>query len=62
MTQTQPPADFRKSTYSSGDNDCVEVAPGVDEAWVQDTKDRDGGTLKFGRTAFDAFQRMVSAA
>ncbi|MFG1921087.1 DUF397 domain-containing protein [Cryptosporangium sp. NPDC048952] len=35
---------FRKSSYSTQDN-CVEVALGVEVVRVRDTKDRDGGTL-----------------
>ena len=50
-------AQWRKSTRSgSSEATCVEVAdnlPGV--VLVRDTKDRDGGTLTFGPTAWQAF-------
>ncbi|MEH0931947.1 DUF397 domain-containing protein [Micromonospora sp. CPCC 205558] len=50
-------ARWRKSTKSgTNGGNCVEVAdnlPGV--VLVRDTKDRDGGTLTFGRAAWRAF-------
>ncbi|MBQ0902245.1 DUF397 domain-containing protein [Micromonospora sp. U21] len=54
-------ARWRKSTKSgSNGGDCVEVAdnlPGV--VLVRDTKNRDGGTLAFGSTAWRAFVTHV---
>ncbi|MFI6256209.1 DUF397 domain-containing protein [Micromonospora zamorensis] len=50
-------ARWRKSTKSgTNGGNCVEVAdnlPGV--VLVRDTKDRDGGTLTFGPTAWRVF-------
>ncbi|MCO1596897.1 DUF397 domain-containing protein [Micromonospora sp. RHAY321] len=55
-------ARWRKSTKSgSNGGDCVEVAdnlPGV--VLVRDTKNRDGGTLAFGPTAWQAFIAHVA--
>lgn len=50
-------ARWHKSTYSGANGgSCVEVAnnlPGV--VFVRDTKDRDGGSLRFNPQAWQAF-------
>lgn len=50
-------ARWHKSTYSGANGgSCVEVAnnlPGV--VFVRDTKDRDGGSLRFSPLAWQAF-------
>ncbi|PWR04923.1 DUF397 domain-containing protein [Micromonospora acroterricola] len=55
-------ARWRKSTKSGGNGgDCVEVAdnlPGV--ILIRDTKNRDGGTLVFGPTAWRAFVTQLA--
>jgi len=50
---------FRKSSFSSSGG-CVEVAMYVDGAvQVRDTKNRQGGTLTFNATEWDAFLKGV---
>ncbi|MEU7689905.1 DUF397 domain-containing protein [Microbispora hainanensis] len=49
-------AEFRKSSYSGGGNNCVEVAtnlPGV--VAVRDSKDRTGPVLAFTPSEWSAF-------
>ncbi|MEU8010513.1 DUF397 domain-containing protein [Micromonospora parva] len=57
-------AEWRTSTRSSSNGgDCVEVAdnlPGV--VLVRDTKDRDGGTLRFAPHTWQGFVDMVKTA
>ena len=50
---------WRKSSYSGVQGDCVEVAPGHELVGVRDTKDRDGGTLVFSRRQWDAFVQKL---
>lgn len=48
---------WHKSTRSNSGNECVEVGRTADGGMVgvRDTKDRDGGTVVVGRTAWVAF-------
>jgi hypothetical protein len=46
---------WRKSSFSSSNPDCVELAITPDETRVRDTKQRAGGTLRFPSAAFAAF-------
>ncbi|MFY1687805.1 DUF397 domain-containing protein [Plantactinospora sp. WMMB782] len=47
---------WRKSTRSSNQGACVEVAVDRDlRVWVRDSKDRDGGTLAFRAGAWRGF-------
>lgn len=53
---------WRKSSYSGSEgNACVELAVGVSDTAVRDTKNRDGGTLRFDRSAFAAFLTAAKA-
>ncbi|MCU1683536.1 MAG: hypothetical protein JWQ81_4275 [Amycolatopsis sp.] len=46
---------WRKSSYSNSQSACVELAVGHDGGGVRDTKNREGGALRFDRAAFGAF-------
>jgi hypothetical protein len=46
---------WRKSSYSGGGNNCVEVATGAATVAVRDSKDPDGGQLAFSAEAWTAF-------
>ncbi|MEV4121290.1 DUF397 domain-containing protein [Micromonospora sp. NPDC049645] len=48
-------ADWRTSTRSSGNGNCVEVATVDGQVAVRDSKDRSGPVLAFGATAWHAF-------
>lgn len=50
-------AAWRKSSRSSDNSYCVEVAVTAELVGVRDTKDRDGGTLIFERERWAAFVR-----
>jgi hypothetical protein len=51
---------WRKASYSAGQGNCVEVAVLPDGGClVRDTKDRDGGTLRFTATVWHQFTEAV---
>ncbi|WP_083886707.1 DUF397 domain-containing protein [Actinoalloteichus spitiensis] len=50
---------WRKSSYSGGSENCVDVGITTDLAAVRDTKNRDGGTLVVDRDTFAAFLAAV---
>ena len=49
------PAAWRKSSYSGGGNNCVEVAHLPGAAAVRDSKDPEGGHLVFSAEAWETF-------
>ncbi|THA31109.1 DUF397 domain-containing protein [Streptomyces sp. A1277] len=52
---------FQKSSYSSGNGECVEVARNVPGAIaVRDSKRATGGVLVVAPASWDAFQRELS--
>jgi len=52
-------ARWRKSSYSSGNGQCVEVADLHEAVAVRDSKDLAGPRLIFARQAWDAFVESV---
>ncbi|MGP4092984.1 DUF397 domain-containing protein [Nonomuraea sp. KM90] len=46
---------FRKSTFSYGNSNCVEVAPTDQGVAVRDSKHQDGPVLQFTGPEWDAF-------
>ena len=50
---------WRKSSYSGGDNNCVEVGTADAEVTVRNTKDRPGGALQFSARAWLAFTEGI---
>lgn len=46
---------WRKSSYSGGNNQCVELGSTAGVMLVRDTKDRDSGTLTFDPADWSAF-------
>jgi hypothetical protein len=52
-----PRFNFRKSSYSTPQEDCVEVATNVPgTVAVRDSKDPDGPILRFGAAEWSAFR------
>jgi hypothetical protein len=59
MTNTGS-AGWRKSSWNTFNGNCVEVAwPAPRVVLVRDTKNRDGGTLRFAGGAWQAFTEAV---
>jgi hypothetical protein len=46
---------WRKSSRSGAGNDCVEIALAARQARVRDSKNPDGGTLRFGTIGWVSF-------
>ncbi|MFB7908648.1 DUF397 domain-containing protein [Kitasatospora sp. NPDC056076] len=52
---------FRKSSYSGGNDNCVEFAFLPESVAVRDSKDPSGPALAFDRAAHEAFLKAISA-
>ncbi|MFF3762504.1 DUF397 domain-containing protein [Streptomyces sp. NPDC001922] len=62
LSPPKKPSNWRKSSYSGGQGDCVEIAASVSSvAHVRDSKDREGPVLTFSGDAWRAFIADVSA-
>jgi hypothetical protein len=59
-TQDLSGARWRSSSYSGGNNECLELAPGIPAlAPVRDSKTPTGPVIPFGRIAWSAFVAQV---
>jgi hypothetical protein len=61
MSTTTIPALWRKSGYSNGEANCVEVGQGGPDIAVRDTKDPHGPALAFSQPGWRQFTRRVKA-
>jgi hypothetical protein len=52
-------SDWRVSTYTGGQGNCVEVGRSATTVAVRDTKDREGPVLYFGPAAWRAFTQRL---
>ena len=52
-------SEWRKSTYSSSNSNCVEVRASADGVDVRDSKDREGPKLGFTPDEWRAFVRGI---
>lgn len=50
---------WRKSSYSGGGNNCVEVASDAATVAIRDSKNPEGGQLVFGASAWTAFTTAI---
>lgn len=55
-------ASWRKSSYSSGEANCVEVAGHRATVGVRDSKDPNGPALAFAPAGWRAFTRRIKGA
>ena len=51
--------DWRKSSRSNGQGQCIETASGAGTVAVRDTTNRDSGTLTFSAAAWERFTASV---
>jgi hypothetical protein len=59
-TPISPSTQWRKSTRSSGNGNCVEFADLGDAVAVRDTKDRGGPVLRFSPASWRAFIAQIA--
>ncbi|HEY2575751.1 MAG TPA: DUF397 domain-containing protein [Streptosporangiaceae bacterium] len=56
------PAAWRKSSYSTGTGNCVEIAPAADSVVIRHSKHPGTGTISFSSAAWAAFVREAPKA
>jgi hypothetical protein len=61
MTDPLTNLDWRKSSYSNGQANCVEVADAGQDIAVRDSKEPDGPVLVFGAGEWRAFVSGLTA-
>lgn len=54
--------EWRKSSYSALQTDCVEVAPSPNGTGIRDSKNINGDELHVPRAAWRAFVRKIAAS
>ncbi|WP_030107257.1 DUF397 domain-containing protein [Actinoalloteichus caeruleus] len=54
-----PTARWRKSSHSTNNGNCVEIATGTRWAAIRDSKNPDGGALLLGPTQYRNFLRSL---
>ncbi|MEU5259042.1 DUF397 domain-containing protein [Amycolatopsis sp. NPDC021455] len=57
--KNQQPQNWRKSTYSQAQTDCVEVADDAATALIRDSKAPNDGVIGMRREAFNAFKARI---
>ncbi|MET9794562.1 DUF397 domain-containing protein [Nocardiopsis alba] len=62
MPETTHPLNFRKSSYSGGNGNCVEVGDFPGESRVRDTQNRGDGHLAFPTSEWSAFLSTTTNA
>jgi hypothetical protein len=62
MTVPQAPDGWRKSKFSGGQTNCVEVGRIGDGAAVRDTKNRDAGYLAATASQWQAFMNAIKGS
>jgi hypothetical protein len=59
ITMKHPGSRWRKSSYSSGEANCVEVGNDAAQIAVRDTKNPSGPALAFTPAGWQAFTRAI---
>ena len=55
LTDSSTNPEWRKSSFSSSNSDCVEIAPTDDGVMIRNSNDLDQGVMTFTRAELSAF-------